>query len=186
MFIYRKPSKKREQLARKQAREYKENRTCPGCGGNLELTEAGKDRNSYVCVKCGAVATFTISLPEAKQQKETKLKLITVRDKSKKEKPEKPKIENEELQVVLDTIRESMEEKRLLAFVYVDRTGRKSGKTVEPYKLTMDGSGNPILYGFCTEAEGTRMFKLAKMFKLEIQTFPFKPKWDMEDKLAET
>ena len=185
MYVYRKQSEKRAQLAKQQAKEYQEKRKCPGCSGTLVLTETGKDRNSYVCEKCNAVCTFTLTLPEAKKGKETKLQLLTIRDKSKSE-SDKPDISNEEIDAACEVIRESMDGARLLTFTYVNRQGKRSTKTVEPYKLAKDGSGNPILYGFCTESEGTRMYKIVNMFKLEIQSFTFKPKWDMEDKLAKT
>jgi len=184
MYVYRKRSDKKVSLARNKVREYKEERICPGCRGTLELSETGKDRATYVCSKCNAICTFT-SYPE-KQNKDTKLGLITLRDKSPTLEKSNSVGNNNSVQNIeeeLEIIRKAMKDLRLLMFDYLDRVKRKSTRTIEPYKLTVDGSGNPILFGYCSEAESIRMFKIRRMANISIQEFSFIPRWEILDKI---
>lgn len=185
MIIFKKRNVLKQKLAESGA-----GRSCPACGTFMEFVEGGKDRATYTCPGCKEVATFTNKPTGGNQPtKQQKGKSFTLRDKSSKSSKHpstKPPVESQAVTDVTDavkTIRECMEDQNILLFEYNAHNAGFSARTVEPYKLTRDKTGDIVLYGFDIESEGIRIFKLSKMKNMEKQTFVYKPRWDLEDKL---
>jgi predicted DNA-binding transcriptional regulator YafY len=76
-----------------------------------------------------------------------------------------------------------MAEKKVLSFRYTDHNGQESARTVEPYKLQRAGTGELVLYGFCLEKDGVRLFRLAAMQDCTVDTYAFEPRYPLEDLL---
>jgi predicted DNA-binding transcriptional regulator YafY len=149
----------------------------------LELIEKGDGRQVFVCVKCHATSTFAdLSSLTEKKTKEIRLGAITLRDKSiERQKPNNSKSKEVNIEL-LNVIRAAMSGAKLLQFGY-GNDKQIIQRTVEPYKLAQDGSKNIILYAYCTEGEGIRIFKLSKMVDAKLMEYGYKPKWEIEDKL---
>lgn len=62
----------------------------------------------------------------------------------------------------------------MLEFDYMDRTGRDSRQTVEPYRLLLKGM-RWYLDGYCLEREDFRLFKLTRMTGLALSGDRFVP-----------
>lgn len=62
----------------------------------------------------------------------------------------------------LSLLKEALEEAAVVSFEYVTAEGRISTRTIEPYTLVLKGQGWYI-YGFCTERQDFRLFKLLRM-----------------------
>ncbi|KWX76526.1 helix-turn-helix transcriptional regulator [Paenibacillus jilunlii] len=65
----------------------------------------------------------------------------------------------------LALLKEALEESTAVAFDYVNADGQISHRMVEPYTLVHKGAGW-YLYGFCTERQDFRLFKLLRMKSL--------------------
>ncbi len=65
--------------------------------------------------------------------------------------------------------------RRLISFSYSNSNGKKSFRTVEPYKLCFKG-GAWYLYGFCELRQDFRFFKLRRIKEFSIQNDNFIPK----------
>lgn len=78
-----------------------------------------------------------------------------------------PWIGNKNMQLNLEKIKKAMNEKRLLTFEYFNNAGKKSKRTVEPYRLVLKES-NWYLQGYCYFRHDFRIFKLSRMSALEI------------------
>jgi predicted DNA-binding transcriptional regulator YafY len=188
MILFRKRSKQKAKLAKKEANEQSNTKRCPSCGELAKLAESGKDRETYFCEACSNTSTFTHApANQIDEPKVKKMSTMTLRDRSSKSKQKMPKavaeLKKDEAASVT-TIREGMESTSLLAFEYQSSDGKRSSRMVEPYKLTKK-NGEIILYGYDTEAGGIRTFKLKAMSFVEKQSFSFKPRWDIEDTFAD-
>lgn len=187
MIIYRKRSENKRQLATQHARDFEANKECPACRGALKIAETQTDRVTYICTKCGEVATFTAKPLLDKPPKSTKMNALTLRDRTTQ--GYRGKRSNflavpKDLKKTIDEIKKAMDDTCVISFEYTSADGSKSARSAEPYKLTLK-SGEPILYGFDLDAGSIRVFKLAGIASLEIQQYLFKPRWNMEDKLNE-
>ncbi|OKP73815.1 transcriptional regulator [Paenibacillus helianthi] len=69
----------------------------------------------------------------------------------------------------LSLLKEALEESTAVAFDYVDADGGVSHRSVEPYTLVHKGAGW-YLYGYCTERQDFRLFKLQRMKALVKET----------------
>ncbi len=74
---------------------------------------------------------------------------------------------NAKLQNYLNVINEAMENQRVVAFEYYDRVGKRSERTVEPYRLMLKVD-SWYVQGYCLDKEAFRMFKLTRMSNLQI------------------
>jgi ribosomal protein S27AE len=187
MIIYNKRSNSNKRvIAERRAQEFEAAKECPACSGALKIAELHKDRTTYVCTKCGEVATFTSGPKFAKPPKSKHATAITLRDRTTK--AYKGKSDGvsvyKDVKDILTIVRRAMSSICVISFEYVASDGAKSARSVEPYKLTLKG-GEPILYGYDLDAGSIRIFKLAGMSAMEVQQYLFKPRWEMEDKLDE-
>lgn len=180
-----------KQNAIKESKKNKQKYFCPYCGNKTESTEEYNDRTIFKCSKCLKTSCINKNFNESKQQKQQS-SLIMIRDKSQDKKDQKILAENKYSQDLstknkditqqINVIKQSMEEKRLLSFTYINRNG-KQYKTVEPYKLLKNNKNEVILYGQCTEKNEIRMYKVSNISNLNILEYEYKPKWDIENQL---
>jgi len=75
----------------------------------------------------------------------------------------------------LDLIKEAFNKYRLVSFRYVDKEGKLSDRTVEPYQLILK-DGIWYLKGFCLEKYDFRTFKILRIKSLVIKEETFKPR----------
>ncbi|EPH72675.1 hypothetical protein D929_01895, partial [Enterococcus faecalis 02-MB-P-10] len=64
---------------------------------------------------------------------------------------------------------------KILSFGYINHSGEKTERQVEPYQLILKGS-QWYFQGYCYNREGFRLFKLTRMMNLKIEDFGFVPK----------
>lgn len=74
---------------------------------------------------------------------------------------------NAKLQDYLKVINDAMESQRVISFEYYDRVGKRSERTVEPYRLMLKVD-SWYIQGYCVEREDFRLFKLVRMSNLQI------------------
>lgn len=84
-------------------------------------------------------------------------------------------IENKNLQPNLEEIKKALNESRLLSFKYSDRSGKRSNRKVEPYRLVLKDT-NWYLQGYCTLKQDFRTFKLSRISEFEILEDVFIPR----------
>jgi predicted DNA-binding transcriptional regulator YafY len=77
-----------------------------------------------------------------------------------------------EIVQILKTCQEAIEQERLLTFDYIDQSGVKSQRRVEPYQLHFSEM-SWYLKGFCLDRMEYRTFKLSRTdnLKIDIETF---------------
>ena len=75
----------------------------------------------------------------------------------------------------LDLIKKAFNEYKLVSFRYVDKDGKLSDRTVEPYQLILK-EGIWYLKGFCLEKFDFRTFKILRIKSLVIKEEIFKPR----------
>lgn len=182
-------------LATEAAKDSKDTRSCPHCGDITVLIESYTDRDTFKCNKCKSENTYTKAhVPSITTKKnEKKLSIIKLRDVSKeKEKPKEEKKPEEEQKpkpqetgVIIPMIKKGLKERKLIQFDYFGQGGQKTTRLAEPYKLTLDKNKQPVLYAFCTDGNGIRLFKLCNIFNLTVQDFSFEARWPIEDLLVE-
>ena len=76
-------------------------------------------------------------------------------------------IGNKKLQPNLEEIKRALNESRFLSFKYSDRSGKRSNRKVEPYRLVLKDT-NWYLQGYCTLKQDFRIFKLSRISEVEI------------------
>lgn len=81
---------------------------------------------------------------------------------------------NKALYDKLDLIKKSFNEYRLVSFRYVDKDGKLSDRTVEPYQLILK-DGVWYLKGFCLERCNFRTFKILRMKSIHVRDETFTP-----------
>lgn len=82
---------------------------------------------------------------------------------------------NESLRALLSFVESAMNETRYLAFDYVDRAGHISSRKVEPYQIVFKES-SWYLQSYCADKKDYRVFKLARMSKLQVLRETFAPR----------
>lgn len=187
MIIYRKRSDQKREIATRRSQEFEADKACPTCKGTLKIAETQKDRTTYICTKCGEVATFTTKPNLAKPPKSKKMSALTLRDRTTQGYRSKRNGTipiNKNLESTIAEIRKAMAGTCVISFEYISSDGGRTVRSAEPYKLTTKGE-EPILYGFDLDAGGIRIFKLVGMYSVEMQQYLFKPRWGIEDKLNE-
>jgi predicted DNA-binding transcriptional regulator YafY len=81
-------------------------------------------------------------------------------------------------------LREALTQKHLVSFDYYSSSG-KSVRRVEPYLITYKWAGWYVL-GFCLEAQDFRLFKLNRLWNLQISEECFSPRPVPESKMGQT
>lgn len=83
--------------------------------------------------------------------------------------------ENKNLQPNLEKIKGAMNERKLISFEYSDRSGNKSNRKVEPYRLVLKEM-KWYLQGYCTSRQDFRIFKLSRISALKVMEDTFPPR----------
>lgn len=188
-------------------------RNCQGCQASMGVLFEDEEKIVYRCGICKGEASITkeeraLNSGSKKKPKDSYLdKYIKLRDRSKEKKnideeqhktektgaldestnkKEEEQTEEKKPEGIPDKVRnikDGMDNKKIIAFQYVSKSGKKSTRAVEPYKIEKDARGNIILWAYCTEGEGIRRFVFSSMSKISNTKYDFKPKWPIEYKL---
>ncbi len=75
----------------------------------------------------------------------------------------------------LKTLRKAVEDKSLLQFYYLDSSGEKTKRKVEPYSLVLKGQ-NWYLYAWCLVRQDFRLFRLSRMREEKVLPESFMPR----------
>ena len=67
----------------------------------------------------------------------------------------------------LDTIKEALQQSRLLSFTYTDGHGNRTERTVEPVQLVLK-SNHWYVHAFCRSRNAFRLFRLSRMSELHM------------------
>lgn len=183
----------KSRMTSRNVRRVSNERLCPKCLVSCVVLKIDADTARLRCPSCGDVIKFTDAIipgytPGYTKTKEMKIGPITIRDRSepekKKEEPDQPDPKAlEELQKTLDTIRNAVSENKIVRFSYTGRDGKQSDRSVEVYKISRDGSGCPVIYAYCLEAEGIRLFKLKNVASIQMLDMTYTNRWPIEDEL---
>ncbi|HPW40548.1 MAG TPA: YafY family protein [Bacillota bacterium] len=82
---------------------------------------------------------------------------------------------NELLKYSITCIRKAIENHNEIEFEYIDSTGKRTNRRVEPYTLVLKGQ-KWYLYAWCHTRQDFRLFKLSRMRELEVTTAVYQPK----------
>lgn len=79
------------------------------------------------------------------------------------------------IQPRLERIQAAMQESRLLTFAYIAHHGAETSRTVEPCQLVLKGS-RWYLHGYCRGREDFRLFRVSRMWNLQMEEEIFAPR----------
>lgn len=82
---------------------------------------------------------------------------------------------NQSLRALLSSIETAINEARYLAFDYIDKDGNVTARTIEPYQVVFKES-SWYLQAYCADRADYRIFKLARMSKLQVLPATFPPR----------
>lgn len=82
---------------------------------------------------------------------------------------------NEQIREKLGDIRPAIEDRRKIEFSYLDSSGNRTVRIVEPYSLVLKGQ-NWYLYAWCQIREDFRFFKLSRIRDINITEIVFQPR----------
>ena len=82
---------------------------------------------------------------------------------------------SKQTQPYLERIKQALQERRLLAFDYLNQTGNRISRVAEPYQLVLKGS-HWYWQGFCRVKQDFRLFKLSRTFNLTMLEETFVPR----------
>ena len=82
---------------------------------------------------------------------------------------------NELLKYSVTCIRKAIENHNEIEFEYIDSTGKRTNRRVEPYTLVLKGQ-KWYLYAWYHTRQDFRLFKLSRMRELEVTTAVYQPK----------
>ncbi len=91
-----------------------------------------------------------------------------------------------EILAVLRICQESILQKRLVSFDYIDKDGAVTHRMVEPYELHFSES-SWYLRGFCLHRQGSRTFKLSRIDQIAMDERSFHPRddWSQQGQAAD-
>jgi predicted DNA-binding transcriptional regulator YafY len=90
-------------------------------------------------------------------------------------------IENEaaRIQKVYDSLIEAMQNKKVIAFEYVDKSGVATQRSIEPYEVKQRGNALYV-YGHCLEKDAIRQFDLSRIGGFETTQFEYEPRYEIK------
>lgn len=83
-----------------------------------------------------------------------------------------PWMESKPIQFFFDTIKEAIEKRFIITFIYCDRHNEKSSRNIEPYRLILK-ENNWYVQGYCQTREDFRLFKLSRISDLKVTSSSF-------------
>jgi len=82
---------------------------------------------------------------------------------------------NRHLEGYLEIIKTALQENRILSFEYADRYGNRTIRKAEPYQLVLKGS-HWYFQGYCRKRDDFRLFKIARISRLQMEDNCFTPR----------
>lgn len=82
---------------------------------------------------------------------------------------------NEHIRSMLGEIREAIEGRKEIDFTYLDFSGNRTIRIVEPYSLVLKGQ-NWYMYAWCHVREDFRFFKLSRVKEMRVRDIIFAPR----------
>lgn len=163
--------------------------TCPGVNGGIQIMDNYKiDKNFFTS---SDITSLLIAL-ESLSQNVSPIQTNQLFQKIKTLAPEDfleeiefktnqitidltPWTRNHTLQPFLELIKSAMDQHRILEFGYEDNQGRKTKRTVEPYRLVLKEI-SWYLQAYCLEKADFRTFKISRMLDLDLSSSTFIPR----------
>ncbi len=175
-------------------------RATPGAGGGFEIMQQYKiDKNVFSTADLSAILMGLSSLSDVMRGDElvnalAKVKSFIPADRAKDIELKtnqvlidlSPWTRSRTVQPNLEIIKTALQDRRLLSFTYLDRSGNRIARVAEPYRLVLKGN-HWYWQAFCRMRNDFRLFKLSRTSNLQIleQTFPPrdcpKPQLDASD-----
>jgi len=148
---------KKHWLAKKMQQQENLNTTdfCPKCFSNGNEVNRSARIVSYQCEKCKHKWDVNSAYKD-KAIKEKNINGIVIRDRS-KEKSQEIQPNSQSFEILKAIINDCILSKKLVEFTYDTKD-----RIIQPYVIETRGNSE-VLFGFCLEAEGPRMFKLEKI-----------------------
>lgn len=86
-----------------------------------------------------------------------------------------PWMESKPIQLFFDTIKDALEKRLIVTFIYYDRYNEQSSRSIEPHRLILK-ENNWYVHGYCQVREDFRLFKLSRISDLKITASSFSPR----------
>lgn len=83
-----------------------------------------------------------------------------------------PWMESKPIQFFFDTIKDALERRLIITFIYYDRYNEKSSRSIEPYRLILK-ENHWYVQGYCHTRKDFRLFKLSRISDLKITSSSF-------------
>jgi predicted DNA-binding transcriptional regulator YafY len=175
----------------------------PGVGGGFEIMPNYKiDKNVFSTSDLSIILTGLSGLSEMMQSDElanalAKIKSFIPTEQAKAIELKTSQIHidlsswmgNKNIQSNLEIVNKALQEYKLFSFIYLDRYGNKTERTIEPYQLILKGN-HWYVQGYCYQRTDFRLFKLSRLSSPQIQEVSFtpreyqKPQLNFTDRLA--
>lgn len=160
-----------------------------GVGGGFEIMEKYKiDKNTFSEADLTTLLIGISSIPDAMKNKDfinthTKIKRLIPTEKIESTNLQTEQIHidfsrwmgNRNLEPHLNTIKMALKENKVLSFEYINHSGNKTTRQVEPYQLVLKNS-QWYFHGYCYKRNDFRLFKLTRLSHLKIEDATFTPK----------
>ncbi|MGO2082683.1 helix-turn-helix transcriptional regulator [Vagococcus sp.] len=160
-----------------------------GVGGGFEIMENYKmDKNTFSEADIITLLTGVSSIPNIMKNKEVTNTLTKIKKFIPADKLESINLQTEQLhidfshwmgdrdlEVYLNIIKNALQKNQLLFFEYLNHSGIKTKRQIEPYQLVLKNT-QWYLYGYCYERNDFRLFKLTRLSDLKIEEMTFIPK----------
>ncbi|MCH4168532.1 MAG: YafY family transcriptional regulator [Streptococcaceae bacterium] len=160
-----------------------------GMGGGFEIMENYKiDKNTFSQAELITLLIGISSIPNDIKSKDftntlTKIKSLIPIDKVETTNLQTEQIHidfshwmgNRNLETTLDIIKIALQENKVISFEYLNHSGNKTKRQVEPYQLVLKSS-QWYFQGYCYERNDFRLFKLTRLSNLKMENTRFIPK----------
>lgn len=160
-----------------------------GVGGGFEIMGNYKiDKNTFTEADLVTLLMGVSSIPNIMKNKEvintlTKIKKFIPVDKLESINSQTEQIYidfshwmgGRDLEDYLNIVKKALQENKLLIFEYLNHSGVKTTRQVEPYQLILKNS-QWYFYGYCYERSDFRLFKVTRLSNLKIEDVTFIPK----------
>lgn len=160
-----------------------------GVGGGFEIMENYKmDKNTFSETELTTLLIGISSIPDVMKNKDfinthTKIKRLIPTGKIESTSIQTEQIHidfsrwmgNRNLEPYLNTIKMALKENKILSFEYINHSGSKTTRQVEPYQLVLKNS-QWYFHGYCYKRNDFRLFKLTRLSHLKIKDTIFLPK----------
>lgn len=169
-----------------------------GVGGGFEIMENYKvDKQTFSDSELITLLTGIASIPSVMKNNEFTNTLAKIKQIIPEEKNEAINLQTEQLHIdfshwmgnrnveaYIKVIKKALNESKILSFQYINHSGNKTTRQVEPYKLVLKSS-QWYFHGYCYERKDFRLFKLTRLSHLKIETNTFLPR-EYKQPLLET